>query len=62
MICNLIVGFLASKVKAQVLICIGALGTAIAPLLFAVMPLGKVYWQYEFPAMIVTVLGADFSE
>lgn len=60
LILNFIVAVVASFAPAQLLIAIGALGTSLAPLLFAVMPTNVVYWQFEFPAMILTVLGADF--
>lgn len=57
---QLIVAILASRVPAQVLITIGALGTGLAPLLFAVQDYSDPYWQWQFPAMILSVFGADF--
>ncbi|GAA5993012.1 hypothetical protein JCM10908_000798 [Rhodotorula pacifica] len=57
---NLIVAILASRVPAQFLIAIGALGTGLAPLLFAVQDYSDPYWQWQFPAMILSVFGADF--
>ena len=45
---------------AQILIAIGALGTGLAPLLFAVQDYADPYWQWQFPAMILSVFGADF--
>ena len=35
--------------------------TAIAPLLFAVIKPGAIFWTNEFFAMILCVAGADFS-
>lgn len=57
---QLIVAILASRVPAQFLITIGALGTGLAPLLFAVQDYSDPYWQWQFPAMILSVFGADF--
>ncbi|GAA5972189.1 hypothetical protein JCM8115_007151 [Rhodotorula mucilaginosa] len=57
---NLIVAILASRVPAQFLITLGALGTGLAPLLFAVQDYEDSYWQWQFPAMILSVFGADF--
>lgn len=45
---------------AQFLITLGALGTGLAPLLFAVQDYEDSYWQWQFPAMILSVFGADF--
>ncbi|POY70297.1 hypothetical protein BMF94_6696 [Rhodotorula taiwanensis] len=57
---NAIVAILASRVPAQFLIAVGALGTGLAPLLFAVQNYTDPYWQWQFPAMILSVFGADF--
>jgi hypothetical protein len=57
---QLIVAILASRVPAQFLITLGALGTGLAPLLFAVQDYEDSYWQWQFPAMILSVFGADF--
>ncbi|GAA6053235.1 hypothetical protein JCM3770_002670 [Rhodotorula araucariae] len=59
-ILNVIVAILASRVPAQILIALGALGTGLAPLLFAVQDYADPYWQWQFPAMILSVFGADF--
>ncbi|BGO95203.1 hypothetical protein NBRC10512_000986 [Rhodotorula toruloides] len=60
LILNLIVALLASRVPAHILITIGCLGTGLAPLLFAVQNYDDTYWQWQFPAMILSVFGADF--
>ncbi|KDE05939.1 hypothetical protein MVLG_03751 [Microbotryum lychnidis-dioicae p1A1 Lamole] len=60
LILNMIVAVLASRIGAQWLIGIGTLGTGIAPLLYAVQKLHATYWAFQFPAMILCVLGADF--
>lgn len=59
-IAQAIVAILASRVPAQLLIAVGALGTGLAPLLFAVQNYADPYWQWQFPAMILSVFGADF--
>ncbi|GEM12593.1 major Facilitator Superfamily protein [Rhodotorula toruloides] len=57
---TLIVALLASRVPAHILITIGCLGTGLAPLLFAVQNYDDTYWRWQFPAMILSVFGADF--
>lgn len=41
--------------------CVGALMTAIAPLLYAVIKPGAIFWTNEFWGMILCVAGADFG-
>ncbi|GAA5985579.1 hypothetical protein JCM11641_004979 [Rhodosporidiobolus odoratus] len=60
LILNVIVAILASRVSAQLLVLIGCLGTGLAPLLFAVQSYSDPFWQWQFPAMILSVIGADF--
>ncbi|BGP27349.1 hypothetical protein JCM10295v2_006317 [Rhodotorula toruloides] len=60
LVLNLIVALLASRVPAHILITIGCLGTGLAPLLFAVQNYDDTYWRWQFPAMILSVFGADF--
>lgn len=57
---QVLVAILASRVDAQYLICLGALGTGLASLLFAVQDSSAPYWQYQFVAMVLSVVGADF--
>ncbi|GAA96154.1 uncharacterized protein L969DRAFT_91610 [Mixia osmundae IAM 14324] len=56
---NFTVAIVVAYVPAQYLIMLGCLGTAIAPMLFALQKIGDPYWQWQFPAMILTVFGAD---
>ncbi|GAA5931139.1 hypothetical protein JCM1841_002113 [Sporobolomyces salmonicolor] len=60
LVLNIIVALLASRVPAQALILLGCLGTGLAPLLFALQNYSDPYWQWQFPAMILSVFGADF--
>ncbi|GAA5915309.1 hypothetical protein JCM6882_005185 [Rhodosporidiobolus microsporus] len=60
LVLNAIVAVLASRVSAQALIILGCVGTGLAPLLFAVQRYDDPYWQWQFPAMILSVFGADF--
>lgn len=55
-----IVAIAASRVSAQLLIILGCVGTGLAPLLFALQSYSDPYWQWQFPAMILSVFGADF--
>ena len=50
---KIIVGFAAARVNANVLIALGCLGTALAPMLFAIQGAEDPYWQWQFPAMIL---------
>ncbi|CEQ42772.1 SPOSA6832_04614, partial [Sporobolomyces salmonicolor] len=54
LVLNIIVALLASRVPAQALILLGCLGTGLAPLLFALQNYSDPYWQWQFPAMILT--------
>ncbi len=58
--CNILVGLLARVIPGNYLICLGALGTALANLLWAVMPADTTYFTYQFFGMILCVFGADF--
>ncbi|KAK4701741.1 hypothetical protein P7C70_g4486, partial [Phenoliferia sp. Uapishka_3] len=57
---NLLVALIAHLVPAQVMLILGGLGTGLAPLLFALQRVGVPYWEFQFPAMILIVFGADF--
>lgn len=55
-----IVSQILSKVKVYYILMWGMLCCAIACLLFAVpIPVGTTYWAFGFPAMCLSVLGAD---
>ncbi|KAK4049932.1 hypothetical protein OIV83_003756 [Microbotryomycetes sp. JL201] len=56
---NAIVGLVAAIVPANYLISIGCLGTGLASMLFALQSEFDPYWQWQFPAMILSVVGAD---
>jgi hypothetical protein len=59
--CNILIAFLVPHVTGQILLCVGAVMTAIAPLLYAVIKPGAIFWTNEFWAMILCVAGADFG-
>ena len=55
-----IVSQILSKVKVYYILMWGMLCCAVACLLFAVpIPVGTTYWAFGFPAMCLSVLGAD---
>ena len=55
-----IVSQLLSKVKVYYILMWGMMCCAVACLLFAVpIPVGTTYWAFGFPAMCLSVLGAD---
>ncbi|EGG08916.1 uncharacterized protein MELLADRAFT_84380 [Melampsora larici-populina 98AG31] len=57
---NVIVGFLIKKWPAQILVMIGCAGTMISCLLMAIADPESSYWGYSFPAIALSVVGADF--
>ncbi|KAM0751514.1 putative efflux transporter [Meredithblackwellia eburnea MCA 4105] len=59
-ILNIVVALVAHLVPAQILLMLGGLGTGLAPVLFAIQKVTAPYWEYQFPAFILTVFGADF--
>jgi len=59
--CNILIAFLVPHVTGQILLCVGAVMTAIAPLLYAAIRPGAIFWTNEFWAMILCVAGADFG-
>ncbi|KAF9446079.1 MFS general substrate transporter [Macrolepiota fuliginosa MF-IS2] len=58
--CTAFVGAMASHTPMVVITTIGTMGTSLACILFAILNPKATYWAYEFPAMILGVLGADF--
>src|SRR5688572_10688675 len=59
MLCNIFVGFMASRVPLAVLIVLGTGATTMACLLFAIIRPDVTYWAYGFPATELSVMGAD---
>ncbi|KXN82109.1 hypothetical protein AN958_03163 [Leucoagaricus sp. SymC.cos] len=57
--CNAFVGIMAAYIPMIVLTLMGALGTAAACILFAVINPKTTYWAFGFPATILSVFGAD---
>jgi hypothetical protein len=60
LICNLVVIIVISRVPAVYIIVSMTASTGIAALLFAIINPDVTYWAYGFPAMILSVAGADF--
>ncbi|BCR95066.1 uncharacterized protein AKAW2_20006S [Aspergillus luchuensis] len=58
---SLIGGLFLHVLPGTVLLVISGIGWLMAPLLFAIMPLGASYWPYVFPAMICGTLGMDVT-
>lgn len=54
-------GFVLHLLPGTVLIIIGGTAFVIAPLLFAIAPVGANYWEYVFPLMICATLGIDIT-
>lgn len=54
-------GFVMHLLPGTVLIIVGGTAFVIAPLLFAIAPVGANYWPYIFPSMICATLGIDIT-
>lgn len=54
-------GFVLHLLPGTILIIIGGTAFVIAPLLFAIAPVGVNYWSYIFPSMICATLGIDIT-
>ena len=54
-------GFVMHLLPGTLLIIIGGTAFVIAPLLFAIAPIGANYWPYIFPSMICGKVSADQS-
>lgn len=52
-------GFFLHMINGTILLLISGVAFIIAPLLFAIMPVGASYWAYTFPAMICTTVAID---
>lgn len=54
-------GFVLHLIPGSILIIISGVCWVIAPLLFAIAPLGANYWAYIFPSMICATIGIDIT-
>lgn len=54
-------GFVLHILPGTVLVIISGIAWIIAPLLFALAPLGANYWAYTFPAMICATIAIDVT-
>lgn len=59
-LCNIFVGFVAAIVPLGWLVGVGSFATSMAILLFTLSKRSTIYWAFEFPAIWLSVLGADF--
>ncbi|KZP30068.1 MFS general substrate transporter [Athelia psychrophila] len=55
---NILTGYLMGMVRGQTLIVAGLCGTAVAPLIFALIDVNGSYWAMMFPVMLM-IVGAD---
>jgi MFS family permease len=54
-------GFVLHRIPGTVLVIIAGISWIIAPLLFAIVPVGANYWAYIFPSMICATVGIDIT-
>jgi len=52
-------GFVLHLIPAMLILVIAGIAFIMAPLLFAIAPLGASYWAYTFPAMLCITIGID---
>ena len=60
-IVNIIAGAVLHRVSNRLLVGIGALSYLGCMLLLATMEVGSSYWAFIFPALILSVIGADLQ-
>jgi MFS family permease len=54
-------GFILHLLHGTILIIIAGTSWIVAPLLFAIAPVGANYWAYIFPSMICATVGIDIT-
>lgn len=54
-------GFVLHIISGTILMITAGVAWVIAPLLFAIMPVGASYWAFVFPSMIMATVGIDIS-
>ena len=54
-------GFVLHLLPGTILILIAGTSWIIAPLLFAIAPVGASYWAYIFPSMVCATVGIDIT-
>ncbi|KAH7118903.1 major facilitator superfamily domain-containing protein [Dendryphion nanum] len=59
-LCNLAMGLIAHKVRADWIVTVGLTCTTVASLLMAVIQPEWSYWACAFPAVLLNPIGADF--
>ncbi|KAH8831499.1 major facilitator superfamily domain-containing protein [Flagelloscypha sp. PMI_526] len=57
---NVVTALVVGRVPMVVLISLGTALTSTAAILYATMDPYGSYWRYQFPALVVSVTGADF--
>ncbi|KAK7063775.1 MFS general substrate transporter [Favolaschia claudopus] len=57
-IVNIVTGYVMNRIPGQQLIIVGALGSIVAPLIFALMDIHGSYWSTAFLVMLF-IVGAD---
>lgn len=60
-IVNIVAGLILHKVSNRLLTGIGAICYFLAALLLALMKEENAYWPFIFPALMLSVIGADFQ-
>jgi MFS family permease len=58
---NIVAGMIMHRVSNKLMMIVGALGLAIASALLSAMSEHDSYWAFTFPALILSVVGADFE-
>jgi nitrate/nitrite transporter NarK len=58
---NIVAGFILHKVNNKVLTAIGALSYLLSVILLATMNEDSSYWAFIFPALLLSVIGADLQ-
>jgi nitrate/nitrite transporter NarK len=58
---NIIAAMIMHKVSNKLLMIIGAVALVISDVLYSVQSKHSSYWAFAFPALVLSVIGADFE-
>jgi MFS family permease len=61
LIVNLIAAMVMHRVSNKLLMIVGAVAYAISDSLLSAMPASSSWWAFTFPALVFSVIGADFE-
>lgn len=61
LVTNLVAAMIMHKVSNKLLMIVGAVALVICDILYSVQEKHSSYWAFAFPALVLSVIGADFE-